>query len=177
MFSFNGGVGTNEILNNPGLTSITYDSLTQESQIIEGTFLFSYFQPISPQTTLLLRVNSATKQTENLTQNQAYRIGGISTIRGFDEQSIFASSYAIGTLEYRLLFDKNAHVSIFCDWAWYELRAISDFVTDTPYALGAGITFGTQAGIFSLNYALGSQFNQPINFQSGKIHFGFINLF
>jgi hypothetical protein len=50
-------------------------------------------------------------------------------------------------------------------------------VRDTPFGFGAGISFETKAGIFSINYALGKQFNNPIELRSGKIHFGIVNYF
>ncbi|MGB0805979.1 MAG: BamA/TamA family outer membrane protein [Salibacteraceae bacterium] len=175
--SLNGGAGKNKLIKNPALEQINYDSVILESSLLQGDIICSFFQPVTKQTTLLLRGNVATKQTDNLVDNQAYRIGGLLSLRGFDEQSIYASSYVIGTIEYRLLFDKFSRISIFYDWSWYELNSISKFVSDTPYAFGAGITFGTKAGLFSLNYAIGSQFNNPINFRTGKIHFGFVNVF
>lgn len=177
LIAINGGAGKNKIIQNPSLELVNYDSVELESNLLQGEVSVSFFQPVSKQSTFLIRGRSAFKQTENLVNNQAYRIGGLLTLRGFDEQSIFASSYAIGTIEYRLLFDKNSRISVFYDMAWYELKSITHFTTDTPYSFGAGITFGTKSGMFSLTYALGSQFNNPINFRTGKIHFGFINVF
>ncbi len=177
MISINGGAGTNKILRNSALELVEYDSINLESTLLQGQLKLSYFQPISSQTTLLAQVNTSVKQSTNLTENQAFRMGGLLSLRGFDEQSIFASSYVIGTLEYRLLFDRNSRISVFYDFAWYELATITRFVTDTPHGFGAGITFGTQAGMFSLNYAIGTQQGNPINFRTGKIHFGFVNLF
>ena len=48
---------------------------------------------------------------------------------------------------------------------------------DRPFGVGAGISFDTRAGIFSLNYAIGKQFNNPIDFKTAKIHFGFVSVF
>ncbi|MCB0664133.1 MAG: hypothetical protein KDC24_15415, partial [Saprospiraceae bacterium] len=49
--------------------------------------------------------------------------------------------------------------------------------TDYPIGFGAGLTFETRAGIFGLSYALGRQQGNPIDFRSGKIHFGYVSLF
>jgi hypothetical protein len=48
---------------------------------------------------------------------------------------------------------------------------------DYPLGFGAGINMQTRAGIFSLNYALGKQFDNPINVGNAKIHIGYINRF
>jgi outer membrane protein assembly factor BamA len=109
-------------------------------------------------------------------KNELFRIGGLRTLRGFDEESIYASSYVIPTLEYRFLFGQNSNILLFAEGAWYE-NISGYFIEDTPYSFGAGINFDTKAGIFSLNYALGSQFGNPIDVRSGKIHFGLTALF
>lgn len=177
LLDLQGGAGKNKIIQNPGLEHVNYDSVLLESNLLEGEIKVSYFQPISRSSTIMIQVNSAVKLSDNLVENQLFRIGGLNSIRGFDEQSILSSSFAITTIEYRFLLDEKSRISVFADIGWYEKNAITNFQTDTPYGFGAGITFETNVGMFSLNYALGSQFNNPINFKTGKIHFGFVNFF
>lgn len=110
-------------------------------------------------------------------KNELFRIGGLKTLRGFDEESIYASTYVIPTIEYRFLFNQNSNIVLFAEGAWYESNNTSSYSTDTPYSIGAGINFDTKAGIFSLNYALGSQKGNPIDLRAGKIHFGLTALF
>jgi hemolysin activation/secretion protein len=114
---------------------------------------------------------------ENTFQNELLRIGGLKTLRGFDEESIFTTSYSIFTLEYRFLLEQNSYIYLFGDGAWYENNNVKEYVNDTPIGFGAGISFETKAGIFSINYALGKQFDNPIQLRSGKIHFGIVNYF
>ena len=96
---------------------------------------------------------------------------------GADEASIYCSSYAIGTLEYRFLFEQNSNFILFVDQGWWEDQSQEQLVTDDPLGFGAGTSFETKAGIFSLTYALGQQYNNPIEFRGGKVHFGFTSLF
>lgn len=110
-------------------------------------------------------------------KNELFRIGGLRTLRGFDEESIFASTYVIPTIEYRFLFSQNSNILLFAEGAWYENNGSGAYTNDTPYSVGAGINFDTKAGIFSLNYALGSQQGNPIDIRAGKIHFGLTALF
>ncbi|MGV3636738.1 MAG: BamA/TamA family outer membrane protein [Flavobacteriales bacterium] len=114
---------------------------------------------------------------DDLYTNELYRMGGLKTLRGFDEASIICSSYAIGTVEYRFVFEENSNFFLFADQAWWERRVQDEFATDTPLGFGAGTTFETKAGLFSLTYALGQQFENPIQPRGGKVHFGFISLF
>jgi hemolysin activation/secretion protein len=114
---------------------------------------------------------------DQLYSNELYRIGGIKTQRGVDEASIYASSFAIGTVEYRFLFEENSNFFVFVDQGWWEDQSRTPLLTDTPLGFGVGTSFETKAGIFSLSYALGKQFNNPVELRNGKIHFGFTSLF
>lgn len=110
-------------------------------------------------------------------ENELLRIGGNSDLRGFDEQSILVSSYAIGVIEYRFLLEQNSNIFSFFNYAWTESNTTLIYSRDNPYSCGIGINFETKPGIFSLSYALGSQRNNPLLFKTSKIHFGFINFF
>ena len=114
---------------------------------------------------------------DDLYANELYRIGGLKTLRGMDEASITASSYVISTVEYRFLYEENSNFFLFVDQAWWERHVKDEFSTDTPMGFGLGTTFETKAGLFSLTYALGQQFDNPIQLRGGKVHFGFISLF
>ena len=52
--------------------------------------------------------------------NELYRIGGFKSIRGIDEQSIYASTFGIATFEYRFLFEQNSAFLLFADGGWYQ---------------------------------------------------------
>src|SRR6185369_1765700 len=91
-------------------------------------------------------------------KNELFRIGGLKTLRGFNEKSIFASTYVIPTIEYRFLFAQNSNLLLFAEGAWYENTGNGNYVTDIPVSVGAGVNFETKAGILTLNYGLGNQF-------------------
>lgn len=114
---------------------------------------------------------------DDLYANELYRMGGLKTLRGVDESSITCSSYAIATVEYRFLFEENSNFFLFADQAWWERDTKDDHTTDTPLGFGVGTTFETKVGLFSLTYALGQQFDAPVQLRGGKVHFGFISLF
>ena len=109
--------------------------------------------------------------------NELYRIGGLKSLRGFDEESIYASAFSIGKLEYMYLLEQNSFLFAFFNGAWYENKNRSGFISDQPIGFGAGIDFETKLGIMSVSYALGKQFDNPIYFRTGKIHFGIVNYF
>ena len=135
-----------------------------------------FFQ-IKNRSSILIGNQSASTFSENLYFNELLRIGGLRLLRGFDEESINVSSYSIFTLEYRFLLDRNSFFSLFTDGGYYEADYQNEFLSDRPIGFGAGVSFETNAGIFTINYAIGKQFNNPIDLRAAKVHFGFINFF
>ena len=155
-----------------------YDTLTLRTVQYQGQVIADYFIPIGGRSTFNTGFKGGFLSNRQVFRNELYRIGGLRTLRGFDEESINVSSYGIVTLEYRFLLERNSYLYAFWDGAYYENQAaVSGVKNDTPYGFGAGISFQTRAGIFSVNYALGQQQNNPILIRAAKIHFGFVNFF
>lgn len=175
--AINGNVGTKEIKRNTNINDAIYDSLQLKSTQYKANFSGNLFLPVLKRSTLKLGIKSAIISNPSLFTNELFRIGGLKNLRGFDEESIFASSYSIFTLEYRLLIEENSYIYLFGDAAIYENKSINSNLSDLPIGFGAGVSFETKAGIFSINYALGKQFDNPILIREGKIHFGLINYF
>jgi hemolysin activation/secretion protein len=180
-FSITGtaGAGNKTIKKNDKLNPVVYNNLKLKSVQYSTELEADLFIPIKNRSTVKLGTRSAYLHNENLFQNELFRIGGLKTLRGFDEESIFASSYYIFSLEYRYLLEENSYLFLFGEGAYTENLSITYTGDryDTPYGFGAGISFETKAGIFSINYALGSQYNNPIDIRAGKVHFGIVNYF
>jgi len=114
---------------------------------------------------------------DQLLTNELFRIGGFSDFRGFNEESIYASTYSILTLEWRLLLERNSFLSVFWNKAYVENSSGNKTTYDQPMGFGAGFSFQTKAGIFALSYALGQEMGNPIQFSQAKIHFGYMARF
>jgi outer membrane protein assembly factor BamA len=136
----------------------------------------SYFLPLAGSMTFLTHLEVETYHAPSIYQNELYRFGGTNSLRGFNEESIFATTKAVLTFEYRFLLDRNSAVFAFFNQGFYENTSVN-YVKDQPYGFGFGISAGTNLGIFRLAYALGSEFNNPIQLNSGKIHIGYISYF
>jgi outer membrane protein assembly factor BamA len=138
--------------------------------------LISYFLPLAGRMTFLTQLEVDTYHAASIYQNELYRFGGTNSLRGFNEESIYATTKAIVTFEYRFLLDKNSAVFAFFNQGFYENTSVS-YVKDQPFGFGFGISAGTNLGIFRLAYALGKEFNNPIQLNAGKIHIGYISYF
>lgn len=135
------------------------------------------FWPIGSQSTLLTGLRGAYLSSPNIFLNDLYRIGGSRLLRGFDEETIFTDRYAVATAEYRYLIGENSYFNAFIDQSYRYNSTLMAESHDWPLGFGAGFNFETTAGIFGLSYALGRQFSNPLDLRSGKIHFGYVNLF
>ncbi len=135
-----------------------------------------FFNPIG-NNVIRMAFNGGKLFSNNLFQNELYRLGGSQLLRGFDEESIRASMYSVLTFEYRYLLESMSYVSVFVDGAYYENISINNRIIDRPYGFGTGFSFSTKQGVFNISYALGKQFNNPFEFKSGKIHLGYISYF
>lgn len=137
-----------------------------------------YFIPIRNRSTLLVGVRASKLFSENtIYENEYNRIGGNQILRGFDEESISAEFFYVGTLEYRLLLTRNSFLSAFVDYGIRQNKYDQDYEWDQPYGAGAGFSLETGAGIFGINVAVGSQKGNPLDFRNIKTHMGFLGLF
>ncbi len=134
------------------------------------------FLPITRRHVIRLALDFESYYAPTIYENESYRFGGLNSLRGFNEQELMATTKMISTIEYRFLLDQNSHVFAFYNLGMYENNA-KKYVKDTPYGFGLGVSFGTKIGMFSVSYALGKQFSNPILLRDGKIHFGYIAYF
>lgn len=185
-----GGAGIKQIAKNQEIIDIEdpdepsfsyeslYDTLSLKSYQFQLKADIAYYVPLSKRTILKSSLNSGALLTEqNLYQNELFRLGGNRLLRGFDEESVFASLYSILTTEIRFLIDQNSYLYGFGDFAYLQNHSKTAHVEDWPLGFGVGMTFETKAGIFGISYALGRQLGNPIDFGSGKVHFGYVNRF
>ena len=163
-------------------TSIGNRTIKKENTALEKSYVYkSIFQyvsyiPITKRNIIKVGVNFESYTSSTIFQNERYRFGGLNSLRGFNEEELFASTKLISSLEYRFLLDKNSNAFIFYDQGIYEDNTLT-YKIDNPFGVGSGISFGSKIGIFSISYALGKQLNNPLEFRNGKIHFGYITYF
>ncbi len=137
-------------------------------------FKYRYTMPLKTQHALYYQVlYSGMYSQRRFFANEMYRIGGFKSLRGFDEESIWCTSFGIQTVEYRWMVSVDSYLYLFCDIGFYEQLAVHRYQSDLPYSTGLGLQLKTASGIINLCYAAGSQNQSPIRFSSGKIHVGF----
>lgn len=151
-------------------------SIPRKSMQWSAETIIQKFIKVGKKATLLNQFQSGTVQSKNLVLSDLYRIGGLKTLRGFNENNFYVSDYAIYTVEYRYFTDATSYVMLFANQSYVQ-NSINEHLTDWPIGFGTGISFSTKAGIFQFIYALGYEKDQPINLNLSKIHFGLVSRF
>ncbi len=180
-----GSVGNKVIKKNPRVRSEVYDSLKLKTLDINTKIVVQVFIPVTERFVIKTGVQDQRIINENLFENEFFRIGGLFTLRGFDEESIYASSFSIATFEPRFILEKNSYLYVFFDGAYYQNNTKGKKIEGYPFGFGAGISFETKPGIFTFTYALGrntfyengAKKDSGFSVRAGKVHFGFINYF
>ena len=155
-----------------------YDSLTLRTfqYQLEGQ-LEKYF-PVFKRSTLKASLRSGWMIAQaSIFKNEQFRLGGNKLLRGFDEESVFATNYVVATAEYRLLIGQNSFFFVFGDYGYVENITEDVRKFDTPLGIGGGMTFETKVGIFGISLAVGKQQNNPFDFRNIKTHFGYVSYF
>lgn len=161
---------------NVGKRSLKKDSTTASYLIYGGKVQIEYYQALGKRFVIKGGLMSETFYTNNIQQNELLRFGGNLSQRGFMEDELLSTYRATFTIEPRFILDQNSYLFVFYDQSWYE-RNVQNYIHDAPKGFGAGLCFGTNIGIFSLTYALGQQFSNPILFRDSKVHFGYVAYF
>lgn len=141
-----------------------------------GELQVNWFLPLAKRHVLRLANQTEFYIAPVFYQNEAIRFGGQISQRGFNEEELSATTRTVFTAEYRFLVDQNSFAFLFYDQSWYENRT-NKYYSDSPLGFGAGFSFGTKIGTFSISYGLGKQFGNPILLRDGKVHFGYIAYF
>lgn len=155
-----------------------YNNVNPSSfQFLASTDL-QYYIPLGKRSTLMLRSQGGWLHgADTLFKNQLFRIGGNRILRGFDDESIFASIYGVGTAEYRFILGTNRYLFLFGDGGFIKEQSKGVNRTDIPFGFGGGLRFQTSTGVFSLTYAMGKQEGAGLDFSRSKVHFGFVTFF
>ncbi|MFT5348789.1 MAG: translocation and assembly module TamA, partial [Bacteroidia bacterium] len=155
-----------------------YDTLKLRSTRLNFSLSTAFFIPIGKRSTIHQKIDLNALFAQQIFFNELNNFGGYSTLRGFDENELFASKALSYTLEYRYFIGENSNVGLFANAAAIENTIQSDkFIYDIPYGFGAIANIQVGKGILNLAYALGSQQGNPLQLSKAKFHFGVVNYF
>ncbi|MEZ4965874.1 MAG: BamA/TamA family outer membrane protein [Saprospiraceae bacterium] len=156
-----------------------YDSIAGREARFRLESRAQVFIPLFQRSTVLLGLRgSGIFSGKPVFNNEQYRLGGNKLLRGFDEESLFATRYVVATAEWRLLLGLNSYLAAFADYGYLENVTNRTEIYQHPFGFGAGLNFETQAGIFGISLAVGSRDKgQAVDFRALKFHLGYVSLF
>lgn len=155
-----------------------YDSLKKRSYQLRLRTYGAHYFPITKYTTIKASLSGGAVFSPNIFRNELYQIGGYKLLRGFDEESIYASRYLVGSAEYRLLVNTNSYLFFFADGAVVQNKYQYVNVKNNFISTGLGLLFETKLGLLNISFAVGKRDDVKFNLsQSTKLHFGYINYF
>lgn len=182
-----GSVGIKTIKPNNDILALTdptfdysslYDSIKLNTFQVKARLIAAHYFPMGIRSTLKAVINGGIYGSQTVFRNDLFQIGGYKLLRGFDEESIYATQYGVITFEYRNLIGLNSYLFTFIDAGWAKNKYQTVNVNNTFISGGLGLVFETKAGLLNVSFAVGKQNDVKLDLrQAAKIHFGYINYF
>jgi outer membrane protein assembly factor BamA len=170
-------IGNKRIFKNSELNDTLYQRLPlRTTQTTLGLRAEQYFR-VGRNGVVLTRVRGEALLNQRLFLNDLFRLGGLNTLRGFNELNFYANRYAVGTVEFRQYTGQDAYVFLFADQGVLQQNVVGAQSTNNPTGLGAGLSFRTGAGVFQFVYSVGRARGQILSLNASKIHFGITSRF
>ena len=155
-----------------------YDSVILRSYQFKINISGSHYFPLGKLSVFKAAINSGLYNSPSIFRNELFQIGGYKLLRGFNEESIYATKYAVVTAEFRYLIGLNSFLFFFTDAGFSNYRFQSVNVNNQFTGVGLGLRFETKAGLLNISYAAGKRDDVKFNIrESSKLHFGYINYF
>ncbi len=179
LYSVLGYVGNKTIHPNPDFNPSYYEGTKLKSVQFNLEGVLEKYTKLGKGSVLVSKISMGKifNDRRNIFFNDLYRIGGLKSLRGFNQNNFYASAYSVATLEYRFFTDETSYLLLFYDQGYLvnELSTVSK--EDYPLGFGAGVSFTTPAGVFNFVYALGNSRDQKVSVNLSKISFGITSHF
>ena len=172
-------LGNKTILQNPFYSDATYVNVKKKTYQLNVEAMIEKYVSVSKRNVILTRLKygQVFNDKGSLFLNDFYRIGGLKTLRGFNENQFYVSQFGIASLEYRFQTDEESYLLLFTDQAFIANPFVDKGNAEYLFALGAGISFTTPAGVFNFVYSVGQSSTQKLSLTLSKIHFGLVSKF
>lgn len=166
--------------NNEGKQENIFDSLDRIGKLRQTTFRLRYsgsvLMPVLKNWVGVLSFMGEEYKAPNMNFAELSRWGGINSIRGFNEQRIFANSFHMANLEIRFMAGTSGYIAPFVSAAVYRNSAGLQTGFQAIHSLGLSGAVKTGAGILKFAWALGND-GKGFVFRDAKFHLGLSNAF
>lgn len=144
---------------------------TQQRHIrLQGLHIFH----LNNKNSIFLKLHLEQLQSERYLLNELLRFGGIRSIRGFQENSLFATQLVVLCSEYRYRLGSGLFVHSVMDAGYFQNSQNDEF---RLYGFGLGFGLQTNGGLLRLTYANGKTQDTPFDLSNSKVHLSFTSTF
>jgi len=140
---------------------------TEESQFSIDAHT-GHILKLNPSNQIYLSNRTQVLFSDSFLTNELFRFGGIISIRGFDENSIFANLQSTLNTEYRYILSPSLYVHSIIDAGYFENDLLNQRTRLFSFGFGAGLL--TKSGVFKINIANGRNEDQEFLFANTRIH-------
>ena len=165
--------GTKQIERNTALPTSYYDTIDLKTNFLRFEGRTTYQIKIGKRQSIYQDIHVGLLQNREVLTNELYRVGGLTTLRGFNEKNFFARQYALSRFEFRSFFENESYLYAFYDQLLFRRNDNFDF----PVGIGLGFGLDTSSGQFSFAMGSGWDEDQRLTFSELRVHFGFITIF
>lgn len=166
-------IGTKKVTKNAALSDAYYDSIALSTNFYRADLHLMGQKRIKKNLFFFQDVQGGALENNEILTNELYRLGGLSTIRGFNEKTFFAKRFGMVRSELRSFFESQSYAYLFFDQLIYQRARASEYVFGT----GLGFVLATLSGQFSFALSVGQSDNQQISFNELRAHFGYVSRF
>ncbi|WP_420574697.1 hypothetical protein [Kordia sp.] len=141
---------------------------TEKNEQSKFSFTGNYLWELNNRNFIYINNTSEALISDEYLTNEKLRLGGIQSIRGFNENSLEATLYSTINTEYRYILSRNSYVHSIIDFTYLQ-----DNLTQTDvklYGFGFGLGIRSKSGLLKINYAVGKSDNSTIKLSESKVH-------
>jgi hypothetical protein len=160
-------------------TDLLSTNYSQENIKAKQTYFYAFAEhnlQLSGSHWLNFKGESALLNSDNsFTTNELLKFGGWNSMRGFNENSLYADFYYYGNAEYRYLIGEQAFFDVFLQYGQFNNKIVN--AKPKLYSFGFGFNFFLPIGLMTFQISNGSEFSNQIKFADTKIHWGILSRF
>jgi hypothetical protein len=166
--------------NSEGFFENIFDSLQRTGNLRQTTLKLRYsgafHLPVARSWVFYFSAQGEEYKAPVINFSELSRWGGINSIRGFNEQRIFASSFHMANFELRFMAGQSGFIAPFVSGAVYRNATQLNMGYRSLYSLGLAGGLKTGAGIMKFAWAMGNE-GLGFNLRDAKFHLGLSNVF
>ena len=156
--------------------SVAFGKRSAASELKQRHIRLKGFQifNLNQKNSIFLKVHLEELQSDQYLLNELLRFGGITSVRGFRENSLFATRLGVLCSEYRYRFSPGLFVHSVIDAGYFQDSNNTDYQI---FGFGFGFGLRSNGGLLRLTYANGKTKNIPFDLSESKLHLSFTSTF